>query len=42
MVKEDKQPMAKNRPNFECSLGKIILDEQEYEEYFDNLINYLH
>ena len=28
-----------NGPIFEWSLGNIVLDEQEDEEYFENLIN---
>ena len=37
--KEDKQPLMENGPIFEWSLGNIVLDEQEDEEYFENLIN---
>ena len=37
--KEDKQPLMENRPIFNWSPGNIILDEQEGEEFFDNLIN---
>ena len=37
--KEDKQPLMENGPIFEWSPGNIILDDQDYEEYFHNLIN---
>ena len=37
--KEDKKPLMENGPIFEWIPGNIILDEQEDEEYFDNLIN---
>ena len=36
---KDKQPLMENRPIFERSPGNIVLDKQEDEEYFDNLIN---
>ena len=42
IVKEDKQPLMENGPIFEWSPGNIILDEQEDEEYFENLINDIH
>ena len=37
--KEDKQPLMENGPIFKWSLGNIILDKQEEEEDFENLIN---
>ena len=37
--KEDKQPLMENRPIFEWSPGNIILENQEDDEFFDNMIN---
>ena len=39
--KEDKQLLIKNGPIFEWIPGNIIMDKEEDEEDFDNLINYL-
>ena len=39
LVKEDKQPLMKNGPIFKWILGNIILDDQEEEEYFEDLIH---